>query len=107
MLNIKDTNNNNNKKHGINDFIKQFDIYYINLDKCKKRKEYFNKITANIKSVYSNYNVNRFSAVNGNNIEKNEIDNIHNICKKKNLRTLKPGQIGCSLSHYNIWEKKI
>lgn len=93
----------NNK---INDFIKEFDIYYINLNKCKKRREYFNKSTNKIKKIYSNYNVNRFSAINGNNIEKNEIDNIHNICKKKKLQTLKPGQIGCSLSHYNIWKKK-
>ena len=104
---------NNNKyiggsylNHKINDFIKQFDIYYINLDKCKKRKEYFNKTTAKIKEIYPNYNVNRFNAINGINIDKNQIDNIHNICKKKKLKTLKPGQIGCFLSHYNIWEKK-
>jgi len=75
--------------HKINDFIKQFDIYYINLDKCKKRKEYFNKTTAKINKIYSNYKINRFNAINGNNINNENIDNIHNNCKKKKIKIIK------------------
>ena len=73
--------------------------YIINLDKDKQRMDTISK-----ELNRENINFKRFSAING-----NDLDIKSEKCKKyftdDITKELKPGQMGCSLSHITIWEE--
>jgi GR25 family glycosyltransferase involved in LPS biosynthesis len=83
--------------------------YIINLEKHKDRKE---DCIKNINSIDKKIlgNIIFYNAINGNDLDLNEL-------KKKNIkirnewkdfltdRSLTKGELGCALSHYNIWQE--
>jgi glycosyl transferase family 25 len=79
------------------DIPKNMKIYCINLNKDKKRWN-------TIKSISDKHNLNiiRIPAYNGNELNPNE-------CIKQNILhtnySLRKGQLGCALSHINLWKK--
>lgn len=77
-----------------NKFIEK--IYVINLDRRKDRLEHIKRDCKN-----ANINFERFSAVNGKELNKHQEYIDKYIDTSKNLKN---GQIGCALSHIKIWE---
>jgi len=85
-------------------------VYYINLD---KRTERNTDVLQKLNFLgFKNENIKRFSAINGINlktdlINKNYINNeIINLLQNKNIN-IRLGELGCSLSHYFIYEEII
>ena len=74
-------------------------IFVINLEKSIDRWKYINK------QNNQNLNLVKFNAINGNHINKNNIKNLidNNSYLYKNIDKNR-GEIGCALSHLNIWE---
>ena len=73
-------------------------IYCINLDRRKDRLDYINE---NMKLPY-----NRFSAIDGNNLDKYSLDtDIGHLLQSIDNTHQVFGEIGCKLSHYSLWKK--
>jgi glycosyl transferase family 25 len=87
-LNEKFTSYN---KDGI---IENTDIFVINLDKDKDRWDYYENL--NIPSI----KINRFDGIYGKDLDRNELIE-SGVLAEKNV--LKDGQLGCALSHMNLW----
>jgi GR25 family glycosyltransferase involved in LPS biosynthesis len=75
-------------------------VFVINLERCKKEREKTKNILYNAKINFELYN-----AIDGKKLKNNEYkgeldwyDPYHNL-------HLTVGEIGCGLSHYNLWEK--
>jgi GR25 family glycosyltransferase involved in LPS biosynthesis len=80
-----------NNKNGI---IENTDIFVINLEKDNDRWNYYKNL--NIPSI----KINRFNGIYGKDLDRN------NLIKSGVLSTtnvLKDGQLGCALSHMNLW----
>lgn len=80
----------------------QFHIYYINLNSRKDRNEHMKQVL-NIFDVL-NIKYERIEAINGADINLNDLINSNIINKNVNLTR---GQIGCALSHILAWTKFI
>src|SRR3990172_8149651 len=75
-------------------------IYVINLDKDKERLQ---KITENFKKY--NLKFNRFPAVYGKDLSKDELDNETTLLCRSILCNY--GVVGCALSHKTLWKKLV
>jgi GR25 family glycosyltransferase involved in LPS biosynthesis len=69
-------------------------IFVISLPNAIERKEHITKMMENV-------NFNYFTAVDGKNLSNTEIELKEKFINPDN--TLKPGEIGCSLSHISLW----
>ena len=79
--------------------IKNIDVNYINLRKSKNRK--LNLI--NQEKTFKNIKLNRYPAIHGDKIDSNVLNIIKTNLQKNNKRILKTGEIGCYISHCNLW----
>ena len=75
-------------------------IFVINLEKSREKRD-------KISSILNNYTTNYefFNAINGKELKTNEYNinlDWYNPCDNTHM-TL--GEIGCALSHYNVWKK--
>ena len=87
-------------KYQVEKFTNKIDkIYVINLKKNTDRLEKFIE-----HSRKANVAVERFDAVNGKELEKDDPYILRCFIKEHNLN---PGQIGCALSHIKIWEDAV
>jgi glycosyl transferase family 25 len=79
-------------------------IFVVNLEKDKAKKQKIQKLCDKF-----NLEVEFICAVNGNDLTKTEIDNIYdkNNSLKNIDRELTKGEIGCALSHRNIYQKMV
>jgi len=84
---VEVTGDNGNNKNSSN-------IFVISLVNATERKEHINKMMENI-------NFNYFTAVDGKNLNNTQIKLKEKFINPVN--TLKPGEIGCSLSHISLW----
>jgi len=74
--------------------IENTDIFVINLDKDKDRWDYYQNL--NISAI----KINRFNGIYGKDLDRNELIE-SGVLAEKNV--LKDGQLGCALSHMNLW----
>ena len=81
------------------------ETYIINLEKDTDRKEYISTLLSN----YPCFHLNFINAVNGKEKPSNELQHKFNNIKafKRYGRECSPAEIGCTLSHYSIYEKLI
>jgi glycosyl transferase family 25 len=84
-----------NDKDGI---IENTDIFVINLDKDKDRWDYYKNL--NISSI----KINRFDGIYGKDLDRNNLIE-SGVLSEKNI--LKDGQLGCALSHMNLWNDSV
>ena len=80
-----------NKNNGI---IENTDIFVINLDKDKDRWNYYKNL--NIPLI----KINRYNGLYGKDLDRNDLIE-SGVLAEKNV--LKDGQLGCALSHMNLW----
>ena len=78
--------------------IENTDIFVINLDKDKDRWEYYENL--NISSI----KINRFNGIYGKDLDRNNLIE-SGVLDNKNI--LKDGQLGCALSHMNLWNDSL
>jgi len=76
------------------------DIYYINLDRSKDRLEHINR-QLNVNNLTGN----RFAGVDGKLLDNNIINQVNESCINNGKRKLLKGEIGCYLSHINLWKE--
>jgi glycosyl transferase family 25 len=86
-----------------NDIFSKFDIWIINLKSKPEKKAFIqNQLTR------LNLNGNFFEAVDGNTLNIQELENTNVINQNASIkainRILRRGEIGCSLSHINVWK---
>jgi GR25 family glycosyltransferase involved in LPS biosynthesis len=80
-----------------------YNIYYINLTRrLDRNKQMVDLLENNFKKPF-NINYERIDAVDGLNLNIQELVNSNIIIQKPPEYILKRGQIGCSLSHINAW----
>ncbi len=84
-----------NKNNGI---VENTDIFVINLDKDKDRWDYYENL--NIPSI----KINRFDGIYGKDLDRNNLIET-GVLAEKNV--LKDGQLGCALSHMNLWNESL
>lgn len=77
-------------------------IYYINMDQHLDRKERIFSLANNV-----GFPVKRVSGVNGKKLIKQEIDELadYDMFSVVRGRQIKPGEVGCYLSHVNAWKE--
>lgn len=78
--------------------IENTDIFVINLDKDKDRWDYYENL--NIPS----FKINRFNGIYGKDLDRNSLIE-SGVLAEKNV--LKDGQLGCALSHMNLWNESL
>jgi len=88
-------NFSSNNKNGI---IENTDIFVINLEKDNDRWNYYDNL--NISSI----KINRFNGIYGKDLDRNNLIK-SGILSSTNV--LKDGQLGCALSHMNLWNHSL
>lgn len=76
-----------------------YPVYVINLD---HRADRWNRIDNMLIEIKKTYNVNRWSAINGKELDISQLENKYNI--KLSNDKLTRGEIGCFLTHRDIWK---
>jgi GR25 family glycosyltransferase involved in LPS biosynthesis len=88
----------------IDDLVKDLDIYVINLEKRKNKKDKIMNEMAKYKLKANIFNGIDGEKLNLDDLEKDNVIN-RNYNKKNNIKELRRGEIGCSLSHFEVWKK--
>jgi glycosyl transferase family 25 len=81
-----------------NGIIENTDIFVINLEKDNDRWDYYDNL--NIQSI----KINRFNGIYGKDLDRNNLIKT-GILSETNV--LKDGQLGCALSHMNLWNHSL